>query len=249
MLVLPSVLTLNQATACLAMLEQGFARANAGRGGGGCVRAAAVRLLGIGGAAGLSPGLSGRRQDVSGSWALPAAGPTGGSVRCGGPAGRLGLSARPLLAVGSGHAGSAAVLQPVKYPVLMPAISFQSVSKTFAAGRGGTGEPLKALDDVSFDIEEGEFFGLLGPNGAGKTTLISILAGLTRATRGRVLVQGQRRAGGLRAGPAPARRGAPGTGVRPIFQCARSLALPVRLLWHQAQRRLDRRTADQPGPG
>ena len=72
----------------------------------------------------------------------------------------------------------------------MPAISFQSVSKTFAAGRGGTGEPLKALDDVSFDIEEGEFFGLLGPNGAGKTTLISILAGLSRATRGRVLVQG-----------------------------------------------------------
>jgi ABC-2 type transport system ATP-binding protein len=38
---------------------------------------------------------------------------------------------------------------------------------------------------VSFDIEEGEFFGLLGPNGAGKTTLISILAGLARATRAR----------------------------------------------------------------
>ncbi len=72
----------------------------------------------------------------------------------------------------------------------MPAISFQSVSKTFPAGRGGTGEPLKALDDVSFDIEEGEFFGLLGPNGAGKTTLISILAGLARASQGRVLVQG-----------------------------------------------------------
>ncbi len=72
----------------------------------------------------------------------------------------------------------------------MPAISFQSVSKTFSTGRGGTGEPLKALDDVRFDIEPGEFFGLLGPNGAGKTTLISILAGLSRATRGRVLVQG-----------------------------------------------------------
>ena len=41
-----------------------------------------------------------------------------------------------------------------------------------------------------FDIEPGEFFGLLGPNGAGKTTLISILAGLTRATRGRVAVMG-----------------------------------------------------------
>ena len=72
----------------------------------------------------------------------------------------------------------------------MPAISFQSVSKTFPAARGGTGQALKALDDVSFDIEEGEFFGLLGPNGAGKTTLISILAGLSRATSGRVLVQG-----------------------------------------------------------
>ena len=68
----------------------------------------------------------------------------------------------------------------------MPAISFQSVSKTYSLPHG----QLKALDQVSFDIEEGEFFGLLGPNGAGKTTLISILAGLSRATGGKVLVQG-----------------------------------------------------------
>jgi ABC-2 type transport system ATP-binding protein len=71
----------------------------------------------------------------------------------------------------------------------MPAISFQSVSKTFPAKSAGS-QPFKALNDVSFDIAEGEFFGLLGPNGAGKTTLISILAGLTRATKGRVLVHG-----------------------------------------------------------
>jgi len=72
----------------------------------------------------------------------------------------------------------------------MPAISFQSVSKVYpATGKPGS-TPLQALDDVSFDIEEGEFFGLLGPNGAGKTTLISILAGLARATSGRVLVHG-----------------------------------------------------------
>ena len=71
----------------------------------------------------------------------------------------------------------------------MPAISFQSVSKTFPAKSSGS-QPFKALNNVSFDIEEGEFFGLLGPNGAGKTTLISILAGLAKATEGRVLVHG-----------------------------------------------------------
>ena len=68
----------------------------------------------------------------------------------------------------------------------MPAVSFQSVSKTYSTAQG----PFQALDGVSFDIAEGEFFGLLGPNGAGKTTLISSLAGLARATSGRVLVQG-----------------------------------------------------------
>ncbi len=68
----------------------------------------------------------------------------------------------------------------------MSAISFQSVSKTYSTVRGS----FQALDGVSFDIEEGEFFGLLGPNGAGKTTLISILAGLVRASAGRVLVHG-----------------------------------------------------------
>ena len=68
----------------------------------------------------------------------------------------------------------------------MSAVSFQAVSKSFDTPKGA----FQALNQVHLDIEEGEFFGLLGPNGAGKTTLISILAGLARASSGRVLVQG-----------------------------------------------------------
>ena len=72
----------------------------------------------------------------------------------------------------------------------MPAISFQSVSKAYPSPRGSQSSTFLALDKVSLDIEPGEFFGLLGPNGAGKTTLITILAGLAKASSGRVSVLG-----------------------------------------------------------
>ena len=68
----------------------------------------------------------------------------------------------------------------------MTAVIFDRVEKIYTGARGS----LKALDGVSFQIEPGEFFGLLGPNGAGKTTLISVLAGLARASAGRVSVMG-----------------------------------------------------------
>ncbi len=71
----------------------------------------------------------------------------------------------------------------------MSALSFQSVSKTYPPRSAGA-QAFKALDNVTLEVQEGEFFGLLGPNGAGKTTLISILAGLARATEGRVQVHG-----------------------------------------------------------
>src|SRR5687767_10153383 len=65
---------------------------------------------------------------------------------------------------------------------MVPAIQAEQVSKRYGS--------LTALDAVSLDIAQGEFFGLLGPNGAGKTTLINILAGLVLSTGGRARVMG-----------------------------------------------------------
>jgi ABC-2 type transport system ATP-binding protein len=48
----------------------------------------------------------------------------------------------------------------------------------------------KAVDDISFNVEEGEFFGFLGPNGAGKSTTIKILTTLLRKTSGSAIVAG-----------------------------------------------------------
>jgi len=49
---------------------------------------------------------------------------------------------------------------------------------------------IKAVSDISFDVEEGEIFALLGPNGAGKSTTIKILTTLLQATAGEVFING-----------------------------------------------------------
>ena len=49
---------------------------------------------------------------------------------------------------------------------------------------------IRAVDDVSFEVREGEIYGLLGPNGAGKTTTISMISGLLKPDAGEVLVDG-----------------------------------------------------------
>ncbi len=52
-------------------------------------------------------------------------------------------------------------------------------------------EPLLAIEEVSFDVADGELISLLGPSGCGKTTVLRILAGLTEATSGTVEIRGQ----------------------------------------------------------
>ena len=48
----------------------------------------------------------------------------------------------------------------------------------------------KAVDNITFDVEEGDFFGFLGPNGAGKSTTIKVLTTLLKKTSGTVKVAG-----------------------------------------------------------
>jgi NitT/TauT family transport system ATP-binding protein len=53
-----------------------------------------------------------------------------------------------------------------------------------------TGQNIRALDGLSFEVADGEFVSVVGPSGCGKTTLLNILAGLLRPTAGRILVDG-----------------------------------------------------------
>jgi NitT/TauT family transport system ATP-binding protein len=66
----------------------------------------------------------------------------------------------------------------------------EAVSKSFPAA-SRSAPPIIALESVSYIIREGELVSLLGPSGCGKTTLLRIIAGLTRASAGRVQVRGR----------------------------------------------------------
>lgn len=65
---------------------------------------------------------------------------------------------------------------------MAPVISVEHLRKTYG--------PVVAVEDVSFEVEEGEIFGLLGPNGAGKTTSVECMQGLRVADAGNVRILG-----------------------------------------------------------
>ena len=66
-------------------------------------------------------------------------------------------------------------------------IEFKNVNKEYQSGN----HILKAMDDVNFSIDEGEFVVILGPSGAGKSTLLNLLGGLDSVTSGQIIVNGQ----------------------------------------------------------
>lgn len=68
-----------------------------------------------------------------------------------------------------------------------PAVQFTQVSRTF-------GE-VKAVDQISIDIEDGEFFSMLGPSGSGKTTCLRLIAGFEQPSSGSIRIHGSEAAG------------------------------------------------------
>jgi len=63
----------------------------------------------------------------------------------------------------------------------------RAVSKIYGSGP----TQVRAIDDVSFSVERGEFVALVGPSGSGKTTMLAMLAGLLQPSSGSVLIEGE----------------------------------------------------------
>jgi NitT/TauT family transport system ATP-binding protein len=69
----------------------------------------------------------------------------------------------------------------------MPLLEVQRLSKSY---RQLNGESTLAIEDLSFEVERGEFVSLVGPSGCGKTTLLMCIAGLNAPDAGGVIVNG-----------------------------------------------------------
>ena len=66
-------------------------------------------------------------------------------------------------------------------------VTFEHVGVDFPTAHG----PMRVLDDVSFDVRNGEFVSIIGPSGCGKTTLMNIVGGFVQPSQGRVLLDGK----------------------------------------------------------
>lgn len=69
----------------------------------------------------------------------------------------------------------------------MEILRIEHLSKVYGQGENR----VRAVDDVSFSVEKGEFLAIIGPSGSGKSTLLHILGGVDRPTSGKVYVDGQ----------------------------------------------------------
>jgi spermidine/putrescine transport system ATP-binding protein len=71
------------------------------------------------------------------------------------------------------------------------AVEIRDVTKRFPGPGGRPGAEVLAVDDISLQIRDGEFFSLLGPSGCGKTTTLRMIAGFEHPTSGEILIHGR----------------------------------------------------------
>lgn len=71
----------------------------------------------------------------------------------------------------------------------MTVLEVNHLKKVYASKHGGNRS--KALEDIHFEVEKGEFVGIMGPSGAGKSTLLNVIATIDKATSGEVKIGGQ----------------------------------------------------------
>lgn len=112
----------------------------------------------------------------------------------------------------------------------MEILRAENITKIYGTGNN----QVKALDDVSFSVEKGEFVAIIGPSGSGKSTLIHILGGVDKPTSGKVFMNGKDIYAGSDAQLAVFRRREVGLiyqfyNLIPVLNVRENMTLPVLL--------------------
>ena len=112
----------------------------------------------------------------------------------------------------------------------MEILRAENITKIYGTGNN----QVKALDDVSFSVEKGEFVAIIGPSGSGKSTLIHILGGVDKPTSGKVFMNGKDIYAGSDAQLAVFRRREVGLiyqfySLIPVLNVRENMTLPVLL--------------------
>ncbi|MER2112354.1 MAG: ATP-binding cassette domain-containing protein, partial [Solibacillus isronensis] len=70
---------------------------------------------------------------------------------------------------------------------MQPILSVEKIEKYY----GNKGNITKAIDNISFNVNEGEFLGIMGPSGSGKSTLLNCISTIDHVTTGKIIINNQ----------------------------------------------------------
>lgn len=133
----------------------------------------------------------------------------------------------------------------LEYNVYMEILRAENISKIYGEGESA----VKALSNVSFSVEKGQFVAIIGPSGSGKSTLLHILGGVEKPTEGRIYVDGKDVYGQTADQLAIFRRRQVGLiyqfyNLIPILDVEENLTLPVLLDGRQVNRKREKELLD-----